>query len=172
MGRRQIRSTASGDDGRGRGGSDIGGSTVEEGEEASGGCRLLLVQEEVLGNPKGAVSEDDGNADEESRDEQGSDGGEEDDEDGEGDEAPEGLGVGEGAAEDDEGLIGGPEEVEEEPAGEEAEEDEEREGVGEEGDGDDESDGGEVVDAEVGVVLADAAGGFGERLGLGEGGAV
>lgn len=105
-------------------------------------------------------------------DQEGSDAGEEDDEDAEADQTPEGLGIGEGAAEDDEGLIGGTEEVEEEPGGEEAEEDEEGDGVGEEGDGEDEGDDGEVVDAEVGVVLADAEGGFREGLGLGESGAV
>lgn len=42
----------------------------------------------------------------------------------------------------------------------------------EEREGEDESDGGEVVDAEVGVVLPHAEGGVGEGLGLGEGGAV
>jgi hypothetical protein len=44
--------------------------------------------------------------------------------------------------------------------------------VREEREGEDESDGGEVVDAEVGVVLPHAEGGLGEGLGLGEGGSV
>lgn len=76
------------------------------------------------------------------------------------------------AAEDDERGIGGAEEVEEEPGGEEGEEEEEGEGIGEERDGEDGGEAGEVVDAEVGVVLADAECGFGEGFGLGEGGAV
>lgn len=118
------------------------------------------------------MSENDGDSDQESGDEDGSDGGEEDNEDAERDEAHEGLGVGEGPAQDDEGLIRWTEEVEEEPGGEEADEDDEREGVGEERNGDDEGDDGEVVDAEVGVVLADADGGVGERLGFGECGSV
>ncbi|KAM1353327.1 hypothetical protein PS1_033196 [Malus domestica] len=169
---RYIRSTASGDNGGRCGGSDIGSSAVEEGEEAGGGGRLLLVKEEVLGNPKGAVSEDDCGTHEESGDEDGSNGCEEDDEDGEGGEAQEGLGVRERAAEDDEGLIGGAEEVEEEPGGEEAEEDEEGKRVGEEGNSNGEGENSEVVDAEVGVVLADADGGVGEGFRLGEGGSV
>lgn len=44
--------------------------------------------------------------------------------------------------------------------------------MGDEREGEDDGNDGEVVDAKVGVVLADAKGGIGERLGLGEGGTV
>uniref|UniRef100_A0A0E0F1M0 Uncharacterized protein n=1 Tax=Oryza meridionalis TaxID=40149 RepID=A0A0E0F1M0_9ORYZ len=75
---------------------------------------------------------------------------EEDDEGGGDDEAPEGLPVGEGAAEGGErGRVGGAEEVEEAPGGEEGEERGEGEGVGEEGCGEGEGDDGGVVDAEA-----------------------
>lgn len=115
---------------------------------------------------------DNGDADEESGYEERSDGGEEDDKQTGDGQDPEGLLVGEGAAEEDEGLVGRAEEVEEEPGGEESEEDKQRERVREEREGEDESDSGEVVDAEVGVVLPHAEGGLGEGFRLGEGGAV
>ena len=56
--------------------------------------------------------------------------------------------------------------------GEEADEEDERERIGEERDCENEWNDGVVVDAEVGEVLADAEGGFGEGLGLRERGAV
>lgn len=69
-------------------------------------------------------------------------------------------------------MVGGAEEVEEEPGGEEADEDEERDRVGYEGESEDESDGCEVIDAEIGVVFADSECGIGEGFGFCESGAV
>lgn len=128
----------------------------------------MLVEEEIVGNSKCAVSANDGRTDHESGDENGSDAGEENDDDAEDNEDAKGLAIGESAAEEDERRIGGAEEVEEEPGGEEREEEEERERVGEEREGKGKGDEGEVVDAEVGVVLAYAKGGLGEGLGAGE----
>lgn len=120
----------------------------------------MLVEEEIVGNSKCAVSANNGRTDHESGDENGSDAGEENDDDAEDDEDAEGLAVGESAAEEDERRIGGAEEVKEDPGGEEREEEKEGERVGEERKGKSKADEGEVVDAEVGVVLADAEGGL------------
>lgn len=65
---------------------------------------------------------DDSEAGGEGGDDDGSDAGEEEDADGENDESDQELAVFEGAAEENEGLIGGAEEVEEDPRGEEREE--------------------------------------------------
>lgn len=70
----------------GSGGSDPsssggGGSAGQEREEASR-RGLLLIKKEILGNPEGAVSADNGHADHECRNENRSDAGEEDDENG------------------------------------------------------------------------------------------
>ncbi|KAB2623439.1 PRA1 family protein B4 [Pyrus ussuriensis x Pyrus communis] len=43
----------------------MGCDTVEEGKEASGGGRLLLVKEEVLGNLKGSMHKDNSDTDDE-----------------------------------------------------------------------------------------------------------
>lgn len=69
-------------------------------------------------------------------------------------------------------MIGGAEEVEEAPCGEEREEKEERERVGDERESEHGGEQGEVVDPEVGGVLPDPGGGLGEVVGSGEGGAV
>ena len=107
---------------------------------------------------------DHGEADGERRDQQRSDAGDEDDDDGEHDEADERLGVGEGPSEEDQRLVGGLEEVEEGPGGEERDEDKEREGVREEREPEDEGHEGGVIDAEVAEVLADPGVGVGEGL--------
>ena len=72
---------------------------------------------------------DDGGPDEQPGDDERSDGGEEEGEHGRDDEAEQRLAVGEGAAEEHDGLVGGPEGVEEAPGAEEGEEGEEGEGV-------------------------------------------
>ncbi|TQE02642.1 hypothetical protein C1H46_011711 [Malus baccata] len=77
---KKIGSTASGDDGWGCADSDIGCDIVEEGNEASGGGRLLLVEEKVFENLKGVVHKDNYGTDDKSGDEDGSDRCEEDDE--------------------------------------------------------------------------------------------
>jgi hypothetical protein len=78
------------------------------------------------------------------------------------------LAVGEGSAEEDDMLVGGTEEVEEAPSGEEAQEDKEREGVRQERGPQCEGDHGGVVDAEVSEVATQAGGGVGERVWLRE----
>lgn len=113
------------------------------------------------------MSTDQRHANHHSRNENRSNIREENHEDAEQDQAPERLAIGEGTPEDNNRLIGGAEEVEEEPRGEEAEEEGEGEGVRHEGEPDDRRRDGEVVDLEVGVVLADADGGLGDRLGFG-----
>lgn len=100
----------------------------------------------------------------ESWDQNRSNAGEEDDEDAEPDQAPEGLGIRECTAKEDERLIRGAEEVEEEPSGEEAKEDKQWDRVCEQRHGKDPGDDGHIVDSEVGVVLADSERGFGKRL--------
>ncbi|GAB2272596.1 hypothetical protein Dimus_007418 [Dionaea muscipula] len=163
--------TSSSDDGRGGGGGGVLGSPADERQKPGSG-RLLLIKEEILRDPKSTMGTDKGDSDQEGRDEDGSNTGEEDDEDGEDEEGAEGLTLGEGAAEEDERRVGGAEEVEEDPGGEEGEEEEEGARVGEEGEGEDDGDEGEVVDAEVGVVLPDPLGGVGDGVRLGEGGPV
>lgn len=158
--------------GSGGGGGCIGSGATEEGEESGGGGSLLLVQEEVLGNPKSSVSEDDSESKHKRGDQDRSDAGEEDDEDAEPDQAPERLSIGKCTAEEDEGLIGGTEEIQEEPRRQETKENEERDRVGKERNGEDAGDDRHVVDAEVGVILADAEGRVGEGLRLGESRAV
>lgn len=76
------------------------------------------------------------------------------------------------AEQSERGIGGGAEEIEEKPGGKEGGEEDKREWVGEERNCEDNGDDGYIVDAEVGVVLAEALGCFGERLGLGEGGAI
>lgn len=115
---------------------------------------------------------DDAGTDQKSRDEQRAHRCQEDDEDGEEDEATEGFAVREGAAENDKGLIRGPEEIEESPGREEREEEEEGERVGKKGEGEDDGDDGGVVDAEIGEVLADAGEGVRKGFRAGQGGAV
>ncbi|CAL5351566.1 unnamed protein product [Camellia sinensis] len=126
----------------------------------------MVIEKQILRYPKSTVSEDNSESNHKSRDEYRSNAGEEDDDDARQDEDAKGFSVGEGAAEEDERGIGGAEEVEEEPGGEEGQEQEESEGVGEERDGEDDGEGNEVVDAEVGVVFADAERGFGDGVGL------
>jgi hypothetical protein len=130
--------------------------------------RVGLVEEEILGHAERAVRRDKGPADEQPGDDERRDGGEEEQDEGRADEPQQRLAVGEGAAEEDDGLVGGAEEVEEAPGGEEAQEDEEREGVRQERGPQREGDHGGVVDAEVGEVAAQAGGGLGDGLRLGE----
>lgn len=118
------------------------------------------------------MSEDDGESEHERGDQDRSNAGEEDDEYAEPDQAPERLSIGKCTAEEDEGLIGGTEEIKEEPRRQETEENEERDRVGKERDGEDAGDDRHVVDAEVGVVLADTEGRVREGLRLGESGAI
>lgn len=160
--RKRRSSDARSDDGGSSAGGGIGGCAAEEGEESGGGGSVLLVQKEILWNPKGGVSGDDGESEHESGDEDRSDAGEEDDEGAEADEAPQRLRVGVGATEDHERLVGGAEEVEEEPGAEEADKDEERDRIRQERHAEDSGDHGEVVHAEVRVILAEAGRGVGD----------
>ena len=148
----------------------------EEGQQPLGSAvacgRVGLVEEEVLGHAERAVRRDEGPADEQPGDDERRDGGEEEQDEGRADEPHQRLAVGEGAAEEDDGLVGGAEEVEEAPGGEEAQEDEEREGVRQERGPQREGDHGGVVDAEVGEVAAQAGGGVGDGVRLGERGAI
>ena len=148
----------------------------EEGDEPAGGVStgrsVRIIKEEVLWNAAGAVRGDDGAPDKQPGDDERSHGGEEEGEHGRDDKAEQRLAVGEGAAEEHDGLVGGAEDVEEAPGAEDADEDEERERVrqerGREGKGDD----GGVVDAEVAEVAAQPRGGLGEGVRAGEGGPV
>jgi hypothetical protein len=145
----------------------------DEGEQRVTGSLIRLFEEQVVGDVERAVRADDGGAEGERGQDERPDGGEEDHEGGGGDERPEHLPVGEGAPERRDGRrVGGAEEVEEAPGGEEGEERGEGEGVREERGGEGERDDGGVVDAEVGQVLAQAGGGRGEGLRLGERGPV
>jgi len=118
------------------------------------------------------VRGDDGGSDEQAGDDERGHGGEEEGEQGRDDEAEQRLAVGEGAAEEHDGLVGGPEGVEEAPGGEDAEEGEEGEGVRQERGREREGDDGGVVDAEVAEVAAQPRSGLGERVRAGEGRAV
>lgn len=80
----------------------------------------------------------DGEADHQSRDEKRSDAGEEDHDDCQKGQAEKGFPVGEGPAENDQRLIGLPEDVEESPGREEGEENGEGERVGKQRKGEDE----------------------------------
>lgn len=111
---------------------------------------------------------DNSESDHESRDQERSDTGKKDHEHAESDQAPECLRVGECTAKDDKRLIGRTEKVEEEPRGEETKEDQKGKRVSEEGNGEDSGDDGEVINAEIGIVLADTKSGFGEGLRLGK----
>ncbi|CAH9142153.1 unnamed protein product, partial [Cuscuta epithymum] len=112
-----------------------------------------------------------GDAHKQGGDQNGSDAGQEDDEQGRHDEAGEDFKIGELAAEEDERLIGRAEDVEEKPAGEEGDEEEEGERIAHERDPDHRGGENVVIRPEIGVVLADAEGGFREGIRLGDGGA-
>ncbi len=79
----------------------------------------MLVKEEIVGNPKCAVNANDGHTNHESGDENRSDAGEENDDNAEDEEDAEGLALGESATGEVGRRIGGAEEVEEDPGGEE-----------------------------------------------------
>ena len=115
------------------------------------------------------MNTNDSQSDEYSRDQNRSDAGEEHYNYGGHDEHAKGFAIGECAAEEDQGLIGGAEKVKEEPGTKEAEEGDERERVREKRERKHGGDHGYVVDAEVGEVLADAGRGVGERVGADEG---
>lgn len=158
--------------GRCSGGGGIRGGATDEGQESGVGRRLLFVQEQIFRNPKRTVSTNQTSPHHHSRDQDRSDTGKEKDEDAQNDQDTKRLALAECAAEYNERLIGGAKEVEEDPGGEESDEHEERERIGDERESNDDSDDREVIDSEIGVVLADAEGGFGERLRFGEGGSV
>ncbi|CAI9758869.1 unnamed protein product [Fraxinus pennsylvanica] len=99
--------------------------------------------------------------------------GEENHDNGREDQEQKGLEIGELAAEDGDGRVGGlAEDVKEEPGSEERQEEDEGEGVGEKGNSEHGSDYGEVIDAKIVVVLAEAKSGVGERFRFGECGPV
>lgn len=150
----------------GRGGSGRG--TAEEREEAGVGW-LLVVEEQILRHPERTVCAHNCESDQQSRDEERAYAGDEHNDHRQHDEADQGFRVGESAAADDKRLLGRPEEVEERPRAEEGEEDEEREGVREEREGEHNSEQGDVVDAEIGEILADPGVGLGEGVGSGHG---
>jgi hypothetical protein len=110
----------------------------------------------------------DGASDEQAGDDERGHGREEEGEHGRDDEAEQRLAVGEGAAEDHDGLVGGAEDVEEAPGAEDAEEDEEGEGAGQERGREGEEDHGGVVDAEVAEVAAQSPCSIGEGVRPGE----
>ncbi|GKV35450.1 hypothetical protein SLEP1_g43713 [Rubroshorea leprosula] len=75
------------------------------GNNRSGSCWLLLVQEEIFGDPEGIVSADETNSYQENRDEETPDTSEEDNEDAKNDEDAKRLVAEEGAAEENQWLI-------------------------------------------------------------------
>lgn len=75
----------------------------------------------------------------------------------------------ESSTKNDQRLISGTEEVEEHPRGEQTHEDDQRERIRQERNSKDQSNDSVVIDTEVGVVLADAKGGFREALGFRKG---
>lgn len=115
---------------------------------------------------------DNSESDHESGDQERSDAGKEDHKHAEADQAPEGLRIAKRTAKDDKWLIRRTEQVQKEPCREETKEDQQRKRVGEEGNGEDNGDDGEVVDSEIGVILADTKRGLREGLGLGKSGAI
>lgn len=141
----------------------------EEGQQPAGGVAIGrsagIIKEEVLRHAASAVRGDDGAPDEQPGDDERSHGGEEEGEHGRDDEAEQRLAVGEGAAEEHDGLVGGPEDVEEAPGAEDAEEDKEGEGVRQERGREGEGDHGGVVDSEVAEVAPQPRGGL-SRPGL------
>jgi hypothetical protein len=145
----------------------------EEGEQPAGsvaiGANARVVKEEVLRHAECAVHGNDRAADEQPGDDERRHGGHEEGQHGRDDEAEQRLAVGEGAAEENDGLVGGSEDVEEAPAAEDGEEDEEGEGVRQQRGREGERHHGGVVDAEVGEVAAQPRGGLGERVRLGDG---
>ncbi|OMO97635.1 hypothetical protein COLO4_14452 [Corchorus olitorius] len=153
------------------GSGGIGGSTTQEGQE-TGGCRLLLIQEEILWGPEGTMSTDESKSNHESGNKKRSNGGEEDNEDAKEDEDAKSLAVGESAAEDDKRLISRAEEIEKDPRAAKAQKEEKREGMGEKREGENETNHSQIIDFEIRIVLADTEGSLGERLGLGKGGTV
>lgn len=123
---------------------------------------FLFVQEEILRGPEGAVGTDESDSNHESGNKKRSNGSEEDNEDAEDDEEAEGLAIRECTAKYDERLIGGAEEVEEDPGAEESEEKEKGKRMGKKGKGKNETDRRQVIDSEIRVVLADAKEGIRE----------
>uniref|UniRef100_A0A8R7UG51 Uncharacterized protein n=1 Tax=Triticum urartu TaxID=4572 RepID=A0A8R7UG51_TRIUA len=145
----------------------------EEGEQVDGGARSsssarlqVVVEEELfLGHPERAVRAGERGAGREGGEDDGPDGGHEDDERRRRQEPAQRLPLGEGLPKGRQrGRVGGAEEVERAPGGEEREQGGERERVRQEGGGEGERDEEGVVDAEVGEVPADAGGGVGEGV--------
>lgn len=114
------------------GGSGGGGGATNEREEARTTRRFLFVEKQILRHPERAVSTHDPHPNHPGRYEQRPHAREKDHDHRDRYQADESFEVRERAAHDDEGLIGRPERVEEEPGGEEGEEDYEGERVGEE----------------------------------------
>lgn len=113
------------------------------------------------------------NANHERGDENGSNAGEEDNNNGGNNQDDEGLAIGELAAEKGDRRVRGlTEEIEEQPCGEKAGEEDQGEGICQKRDDEHSCDDGEVVNAEIVIIFPDAAGGFGDGIGFGEGGAV
>ena len=122
----------------------------------------MLVQEEILGNPEGAVSTDESESNHESRNEKRSNGGEEDNKDAKNDEDAEGLEIGEGAAEDDERMVSRAEKVEKDPGAEESQKEQKGKRVGKKRKGKNQTNHRQIIDSEIRVIFADTEGGFGE----------
>ncbi|KAH0924989.1 hypothetical protein HID58_017245 [Brassica napus] len=99
--------------------------------------RLLLIQEQIIRNPKRAVQANNRHANGQRRSQQRSNARHKHNDNRRHHEPEQRLAIREAAPEDNQRLIRGSEEVEEHPRAEEREEDEEREGVGEEGEGED-----------------------------------
>lgn len=118
------------------------------------------------------MSTDESESNHESGNEERSDGGKEDDEDAKDDEDTKCLAVGESTAEEDERLISGAEEVEEDPGAEETQKEEKGEGMGKKRKGKNQTNHRQIIDSEIRVILADTERGFRERLRLGESGTV
>ncbi|KAH0882428.1 hypothetical protein HID58_058524 [Brassica napus] len=99
--------------------------------------RLLLIQEQIIRNPKRAVQANNRHSNGQRRSQQRSNARHKHNHDRRHHEPEQSLAIREAAPEDNQRLIRRPEEVEEHPRAEEREEDEEREGVREEGEGED-----------------------------------
>ncbi|KAG9445431.1 hypothetical protein H6P81_016771 [Aristolochia fimbriata] len=137
--------------------------TTEEGQQ-SGSSRLLIVQEQIFRHPERPVSGHNREPDQGRGYEKGTDGCKEDDDYSEDNQTDERFPIRKLSTEDNDGGVGGTEEVQEQPSGEEDHEEEEREWMGEEGKREDGGDEDEVIDPEIGERVRTREGGAVEEL--------
>uniref|UniRef100_A0A0A0L017 Uncharacterized protein n=1 Tax=Cucumis sativus TaxID=3659 RepID=A0A0A0L017_CUCSA len=116
---------------RGGGGGGGGGGSASEDTEKPSRINFLLIQEQIIGRSESTVSADDGETGGESRNKNRSNAGEKNNTGGENNETNQDLAISEVATKQNKRLIGGAEEIEEDPRAKKGDQEEERGRIGE-----------------------------------------